>query len=62
MNAASRALDRKPGSLPEIQTTDDGIAFVMAPFGANGQRLVIRCDDSGNVWMAIRPVCARDAA
>lgn len=61
MNTASRTLDRKPGTLPEIQATEDGIAFVMAPFGAHGQRLVIRCDDNGDVWVAIRPDRARVA-
>jgi hypothetical protein len=61
MDRATRTLDRKPGSLPEIQTTDNGIAFVMAPFGANGQRLVVRCDENGNVWVAIRRENARDA-
>lgn len=49
------ALDRQPGSMPDITTTVRGLTFVMHPLGTrNDQRLVIRCDDSGDVWLSIQ--------
>jgi len=48
------ALDRKPGALPEIRMDLRGLRFVMHPPGARAtERLVIRCDDDGEVWVSI---------
>jgi hypothetical protein len=47
-------LDTEPGSLPEIRENVDGLTFVMHPRGIpQSERLVIRSDDAGDLWVAI---------
>ena len=51
--AMRRALDRRPGPLPDIQTDDDSVRFTFDltdPLDAN---LVIRCDAHGEVYVCI---------
>lgn len=58
MAREQQMLDRRPGSLPDIHMDVGGITFVMVPPGApRGERLVIRCDTDGEVWISIQPVC-----
>ena len=48
-------LDRQPGATPDIKTVPDGVTFDMHAVGTRqNEHLVIRCDDSGEVWMSIR--------
>ena len=55
MSHRQDALDRQPGSVPDITTDVRGLTFVMRPSGTRGdERLVIRCDDSGAVWISIQ--------
>jgi hypothetical protein len=50
------ALDGQPGSVPDIRTDVRGLTFVIRPLGTRShERLVIRCDDAGEVWMSIKP-------
>jgi hypothetical protein len=50
------ALDSQPGSLPDILPDTGGLKFVMRPRGTNTRkRLVIRCEDAGEVWVSIQP-------
>jgi hypothetical protein len=62
MSRHQNALDRRPGSIPDIRTDVGGLTFVMRPRGTrNDERLVIRCDDEGEVWLSIQPdVMLRD--
>lgn len=47
-------LDTQPGSLPEIKEHVDGLTFVMRPRGVpKTERLVIRSDDAGDLWVSI---------
>lgn len=56
MTRRHQAIDRHPGSLPDIRTTPSDITFLMAPHGVpTGQQLVIRCDADGEVWISIQP-------
>jgi len=48
------ALDGQPGSVPDIRTDVCGLTFVMRLRGTP-EKLVIRCDDAGDVWVAIVP-------
>jgi hypothetical protein len=51
---ARKALDRRPGTMPEIRTDGDSVTFRLEIAEvANGTRLIIRCDADGSVWMAI---------
>jgi hypothetical protein len=55
MSRRHDALDGRPGSIPDIRTDVRGLTFVMRPLGTrSNDRLVIRCDDAGDVWVAIR--------
>jgi hypothetical protein len=47
-------LDNQPGSLPEIREHVDGLTFVMRPRGVpKTEKLVIRSDDAGDLWVSI---------
>jgi hypothetical protein len=48
--AARKALDRRPGPLPEIQMDGDSVTY---GFDLDGSRLQIRCDARGDVYAAI---------
>src|SRR4051794_30398835 len=55
MGHAYYYMDTKPGALPEIHQTRNGITYVMAPPGTTpGHELAIRCDESGDAWISIR--------
>jgi len=48
------ASDRRPGALPEIRATGEGVTFEFGVQEAEtGTRLRIRCDGSGELWIAI---------
>ena len=53
--ATRKALDRRPGPLPDIQTDEDSVSFTfdLADLAA---RLVIRCDGHGEVFISIPEV------
>ena len=52
--AARKAIDTRPGPLPDIRSDGDSLTFRMELAGAErGSTLVIRCDSSGNVWASI---------
>ena len=59
-------LDNSPGPLPQIRAVIDGIVFEFdETSGEQGARLVIRCDEEGNVLASITPADSawrRDAA
>jgi hypothetical protein len=55
MTRLTHTLDRQPGSLPDIRADAGSITFGMVPPGARrGERLVIRCDADGEVWISIQ--------
>jgi hypothetical protein len=55
-------LDRQPGPAPQIRTGACGLTFEMHPAGIrNSERLVIRCDAVGEVWISIQTEPERDA-
>jgi hypothetical protein len=48
-------VDGRPGSIPDIKTGLRGLTFEMHPIGTrHDERLVIRCDDDGGVWISIQ--------
>jgi hypothetical protein len=57
MARSINALDGRPGSLPEISTDGDSITFEIAvvsdPRIPPGARLMVRCDQAGNVLARI---------
>jgi hypothetical protein len=57
MARSTNALDRRPGSLPEISTDGDSIIFEIAVMSDHrippGARLMVRCDQAGNVLARI---------
>jgi hypothetical protein len=56
MRHERQTFDQRPGSVPDIRTDTGGITFVMVPAGTpRGERLVIRCDADGEVWISIEP-------
>ena len=55
MARAQDRLDGKRGPLPEIHALGNGVVYVMTPPGsAANDRLVVRCDAAGDVWISIR--------
>jgi hypothetical protein len=49
-----REIDDRPGRLPDIRRDGTGITFEFAPTtGEHGARLVIRCDENGDVLARI---------
>jgi hypothetical protein len=49
-------LDRQPGSAPDIRADVRGVTFVMRPAGIRrNERLVIHCDEDGEIRVAIEP-------
>ena len=51
--AARKALDRRPGPLPDIQTDGDSVTFTFDLTDPLDAHLVVRCDASGDVYMRI---------
>jgi hypothetical protein len=50
------ASDNKPGPPPEVRTAGESLVFVLTVAdGIHIQRLVLRCDAGGNVWVSIQP-------
>jgi hypothetical protein len=55
MSLRQDTMDSRPGSIPDIKTGGRGLTFEMHPLGIrNDERLVIRCDDDGEVWISIQ--------
>ena len=53
------AVDRRPGSTPDIRTLGGNVTFVLAPAGApENARLVIRCAPDGELWVSIVPAAS----
>jgi hypothetical protein len=50
--ATRKALDRRPGPLPDIQTDDDSVSFTFDLLDLDA-RLVVRCDGHGDVYIRI---------
>jgi len=54
MSRRQDILDGRPGSIPDIKTGVRCLTFEMHPLGTRkNQRLIIRCDDEGEVWISI---------
>jgi hypothetical protein len=54
MKRARPTIDDRPGALPDIRTSGGGVTFVMSPCGTlSSERLIIRCDDRGEIWVSI---------
>jgi hypothetical protein len=50
------SIDRRPGTRPQIKAEKDGsITYVVSLPGNKETRLVIRCDDAGELWVSIQP-------
>jgi len=50
------ALDRQPGSAPDIRADVRGVTFVIRPAGIRKTEwLIIRCDERGGIWISIEP-------
>ena len=48
-------MDGQPGTLPDIRMDANDIVFTMVPPGTpRGDRLTIRCDAAGELWIAIQ--------
>jgi hypothetical protein len=50
--AARKALDRRPGPLPDIQTDGDSVTFAF-DLQDPSARLIVRCDARGEVFASI---------
>jgi hypothetical protein len=50
-----RALDRRPGPLPDITTDDDSVTFAFDLVESVDARLILRCDGYGEVYACIQP-------
>jgi hypothetical protein len=54
--ARDKAIDRHPGRMPEIRVVDESLVFTFAcNSGEPDDRLVIRCDDDGEIYVRIVP-------
>lgn len=51
--AARKALDRRPGPLPEIQMDGDSVTFAFDLADLTSARLFVRCDANGEVYASI---------
>jgi hypothetical protein len=52
--SARRALDRQAGPVPEIRVEGDSVTFRLDIAGTGRlRRLVLRCDEKGNVWASV---------
>ncbi len=52
--SSRKALKEHPGVVPDIRVDKNGIAFHMDIMGLRHRsRLIIRCDDNGDVWASI---------
>ncbi|HXW04525.1 MAG TPA: hypothetical protein VD833_04785 [Vicinamibacterales bacterium] len=59
--AIRRALDARPGTLPEIRPDGNSVKFLIdIPTVRYIPRLVLRCDGDGNVWASIADGDRRD--
>lgn len=54
--AARKALDGRPGPLPDIQMNGDSVTFAFDLADLDRARLLIRCDPDGSVWASIPDV------
>jgi hypothetical protein len=55
MARTRNALDRHPGSIPDIRADAGSITFTMVPIGRSPREpLVIRCDVNGEIWISIK--------
>jgi hypothetical protein len=52
--AVRKAIDRQPGSVPEIRADGDSVTFRLHVAGTPPEtRLVLRCGADGELWAAI---------
>jgi hypothetical protein len=51
--AARKALDRRPGPLPEIQMDGDSVTFAIDLVDLTNARLFLRCAANGDVFASI---------
>jgi len=57
-----RSLDGRPGSLPEIRPDGKSVKFLIdVRTVRDTPRLVLRCDDDGNVWASIHTADRHEA-
>jgi len=50
-----RSVDQHPGPMPAIRTEGDSVVFEFDELSITGARLIIRCDEHGNVFASIAP-------
>jgi hypothetical protein len=51
-----RKTDLQPGAVPTIREVGGNLTYTIVPALARcDERLVIRCDADGGVWMSIQP-------
>jgi hypothetical protein len=49
-----KALDRQAGAPPQILPSGDSLTFHLKITGVRaGSRLLLRCDEAGNIWASI---------
>ena len=61
--AARRGLDNKAGAPPEIRPQGDSVTFDLKITGnRTGSRLLLRCDEAGNVFASIERTARRKPA
>ena len=61
MMTGRKALDRRPGAIPEIRADGDDVTFRFDVAGVpERMKLELRCDADGNVWAAIVSTDRRD--
>ena len=52
--AGRRGLDKQAGAPPQIRPSGDSVTFDLKITGnRSGSRLLLRCDENGNVWASI---------
>jgi|tagenome__1003787_1003787.scaffolds.fasta_scaffold19803511_2 hypothetical protein len=62
MARGEEVLDGRPGRPPEIRTDVRGVVITLTPPGLpRSDRLVIRCDATGELWTSIRPAATPKA-
>ena len=51
--ATRKALDRRPGPMPDIHTDADSVSFTFDLTDPLDARLIVRCDARGEVYASI---------
>jgi uncharacterized protein (UPF0548 family) len=58
--ARRKALEHRPGIMPDIRADGDSVTFHLQTFGVDAEaRLIIRCDADGAVWASMDSIVHR---